>query len=126
MECFGYPDVVRSRRGIGRPLGLLVGLQGVRLGESGDIKEVHVVKKNVIYNHNKLTYNIYLLRDLEKIILNNVKYTQCKGYFKDAWSIDQSLFNNGIFNIIMTNAPCLKLDMTNNTIFLRGGKKSMW
>ncbi|KAJ2899829.1 Mitofusin FZO1 [Zalerion maritima] len=89
--------------------------------ENGGIEEVHAVHKNAVYNRNdESTYDVHQLKELEKIVLDNVKYTQCKVYIKDIRSIDQSLLNNGVVDIVLIDAPGLNSDTTKTTaIFTR-------
>lgn len=89
--------------------------------ENGGVEEVHAVHKHYVYNRNdESTYDVFQLRDLEKIVLDNVNYTQCKIYIKDVRSIDQSLINNGVVDIVLIDAPGLNSDTTKTTaIFTR-------
>jgi mitofusin len=89
--------------------------------ENGGIEEVHAIHKDVIYNrHDESTYDVYTLHDLEKLVTDNDKYTQCKVYLKDVRSIDESLLNNGVVDISIIDAPGLNLDTTKTTaVFAR-------
>lgn len=85
------------------------------------IEEVHAVHKNAIYDrHDETTYDVYSLRDLEKIVVDNTLYMQCKVYVKDVRTIDESLLNNGVVDIALIDAPGLNMDTTKTTaIFAR-------
>ncbi|PNP56761.1 hypothetical protein THARTR1_03457 [Trichoderma harzianum] len=89
--------------------------------ENAGIEEVHAVHKEMIYNRNdESTYDAYSLQELEKIVIDNEKYIQCKVYVKDARSIDESLLNNGVVDIALIDAPGLNSDTTKTTaIFAR-------
>ncbi|KAL3423239.1 Mitofusin FZO1 [Phlyctema vagabunda] len=89
--------------------------------ENGGIEEVHAVPKDIIYDrHDESTYDVYTLHDLEKIVIDNDKYTQCKVYVKDVRTIDESLLNNGVVDISIIDAPGLNLDTTKTTaVFAR-------
>lgn len=89
--------------------------------ENGGVEEVHAVHKETTYNRNdESSYDIYSLVDLEKIVVDNDKYTQCKVYVKDVRSIDQSLLNNGVVDIALIDAPGLNSDSVKTTaVFAR-------
>ncbi|KAK0711331.1 hypothetical protein B0H67DRAFT_491043 [Lasiosphaeris hirsuta] len=89
--------------------------------ENRGIEEVHAVHKDAVYNqHDETTYDVFTLRDLEKIVSDNDTYTQCKVYIKDARTIDESLLNNGVVDIALIDAPGLNMDTTKTTaIFAR-------
>ena len=89
--------------------------------ENGGIEEVHAIHKDVVYSrHDESTYDVYTLQDLEKLVTDNDKYTQCKVYVRDARSIDESLLNNGVVDISIIDAPGLNLDTTKTTaVFAR-------
>ncbi|KAL7935711.1 hypothetical protein V8C35DRAFT_298039 [Trichoderma chlorosporum] len=89
--------------------------------ENAGIEEVHAVHKEMIYNRNdESTYDAYSLQELEKIVIDNEKYVQCKVYVKDVRSIDESLLNNGVVDIALIDAPGLNSDTTKTTaIFAR-------
>ncbi|KAM4062315.1 dynamin family protein [Hirsutella rhossiliensis] len=85
------------------------------------IEEVHAVHKDATYNRNdESTFDVFPLKDLEKIVVDNETYTQCKVYVKDIRTIDQSLLNNGVVDIALIDAPGLNSDTTKTTaIFAR-------
>ncbi|KAL1844391.1 hypothetical protein VTJ49DRAFT_70 [Mycothermus thermophilus] len=89
--------------------------------ENCGIEEVHAVHKDAIYDrHDETTYDVYPLKDLEKIVVDNTLYMQCKVYVKDVRTIDESLLNNGVVDIALIDAPGLNMDTTKTTaIFAR-------
>jgi mitofusin len=89
--------------------------------ENGGMEEVHAIHKDVTYDrHDESTYDVYSLKDLEELVTDNEKYTQCKVYVKDVRSIDESLLNNGVVDISIIDAPGLNLDTTKTTaVFAR-------
>jgi mitofusin len=89
--------------------------------ENGGIEEVHAIHPDVIYNkHDETTFDVYLLKDLEKLVLDHDVYTQCKVYVRDVRSIDESLLNNGVVDISIIDAPGLNSDTTKTTaVFAR-------
>jgi mitofusin len=89
--------------------------------ENCGIEEVHAVHKNTIYDrHDETTYDVFSLQQLEKIVVDNEMYLQCKVYVKDARTIDESLLNNGVVDIALIDAPGLNMDTTKTTaIFAR-------
>ncbi|KAI1094390.1 hypothetical protein F5B19DRAFT_55361 [Rostrohypoxylon terebratum] len=89
--------------------------------ENAGIEEVHAVHMNAIYNrHDESTYDVFPLHELEKIVLDNETYMQCKVYVKDVRTIDESLLNNGVVDIALIDAPGLNSDTTKTTaVFAR-------
>ncbi|KAI0123907.1 transmembrane GTPase fzo1 [Xylariales sp. AK1849] len=89
--------------------------------ENGNVEEVHAVHKDAIYSRNdETTYDVFKLHELEKIVLDNNHYMQCKVYVKDVRTIDQSLLNNGVVDIALIDAPGLNSDTTKTTaVFAR-------
>ncbi|EXJ84005.1 mitofusin [Capronia epimyces CBS 606.96] len=89
--------------------------------ENGGIEEVHAVHKDSIYDRNdESTYDSYSLQELEKIVVENDRYMQCKVYIKDVRTIDQSLLNNGVVDIALIDAPGLNSDSVKTTaVFAR-------
>lgn len=89
--------------------------------ENGGIEEVHAVHIGVVYNrHDESSYDVFTLRELEKIVTDNETYAQCKVYIKDVRSIDESLLNNGVVDIAIIDAPGLNSDTTKTTaVFAR-------
>lgn len=89
--------------------------------ENSGLEEVHAVHKDATYNRNdESTYDVFKLSELEKIVVDNETYTQCKVYVKDTRTIDESLLNNGVVDIALIDAPGLNSDTTKTTaIFAR-------
>ncbi|KAJ4304240.1 mitofusin [Collariella sp. IMI 366227] len=89
--------------------------------ENCGIEEVHAVRINAVYDrHDETTYDVFSLRDLERIVVDNEVYMQCKVYVKDVRTIDESLLNNGVVDIALIDAPGLNMDTTKTTaIFAR-------
>lgn len=89
--------------------------------ENGGLEEVHAVHKDAIYNRNdESTYDAYSLQDLEKIVVDNERYMQCKVYVKDIRTVDESLLNNGVVDIALIDAPGLNSDSVKTTaVFAR-------
>ncbi|KKK19904.1 hypothetical protein P175DRAFT_0448517 [Aspergillus ochraceoroseus IBT 24754] len=89
--------------------------------ENSGVEEVHAVHKDRQYNRNdETTYDVYALRELENIVIDNSKYMQCKVYVKDVRTIDESLLNNGVVDIALIDAPGLNSDSLKTTaVFAR-------
>lgn len=89
--------------------------------ENSGLEEVHAVHKEAIYDRNdESTYDVYSLSELEKIVVDNETYLQCKVYVKDIRTIDESLLNNGVVDIALIDAPGLNSEMTKTTaVFAR-------
>ena len=89
--------------------------------ENGGLEEVHAVHKATSYNrHDESTYDVYLLEELEKIVVDNSTYSQCKVYVRDSRTIDQSRLNNGVVDIALSDAPGLNSDSLKTTaVFAR-------
>jgi mitofusin len=89
--------------------------------ENAGLEEVHAVHKDSTYNRlDESTYDVFSLEELEKIVIDNETYTQCKIYVKDTRTIDESLLNNGVVDIALIDAPGLNSDTTKTTaIFAR-------
>lgn len=89
--------------------------------ENAGVEEVHAVHKDHNYNRNdESTYDVYSLEQLEEIVTDNAKYTQCKVYVKDTRTIDESLLNNGVVDISIIDAPGLNSDSLKTTaVFAR-------
>lgn len=84
--------------------------------ENGGIEEVHAVHKDAVYDkHDESTYEVFAIKDLEKIVIDNERYAQCKVYVKDVRTIDESLLNNGVVDISIIDAPGLNADTTKTT-----------
>ena len=89
--------------------------------ENGGLEEAHAVHKETQYNQNdESTYDVYSLNQLEKVVTDNDRYTQCKVYVRDIRTIDQSLLNNGVVDISLIDAPGLNSDSLKTTaVFAR-------
>lgn len=89
--------------------------------ENAGIEEVHAVPLGMIYNrHDESTYTIFSLQDLEKIVTDNERFSQCKIYIRDIRSVDESLLNNGVVDIALIDAPGLNSDSVQTTaVFAR-------
>jgi mitofusin 2 len=89
--------------------------------DNGGVEEVHAVHKDSVYDRNdESTYDSYSLSELEKIVVDNDRYMQCKVYVKDVRTIDQSLLNNGVVDIALIDAPGLNSDSVKTTaVFAR-------
>ncbi|KAI9778838.1 MAG: mitofusin [Candelina submexicana] len=89
--------------------------------ENGGLEEVHAVHKDADYNRNdESTYDAYALKQLEQIVVDSDRYTQCKVYVRDIREVDQSLLNNGVVDISIIDAPGLNMDSLKTTaVFAR-------
>lgn len=89
--------------------------------ENGGIEEVHAVPVGVTYKRDdETTYQVYALKELEKIVTDNEKYSQCKVYVKDIRRVDESLLNNNVVDIALIDAPGLNADSLKTTaVFAR-------
>ncbi|KND86916.1 Transmembrane GTPase fzo1 [Tolypocladium ophioglossoides CBS 100239] len=89
--------------------------------ENARIEEVHAVHKNATYRRvDESTFDVFSLKELEKIVTDNEAYTQCKVYVKDIRPANESLLNNGVVDIALIDAPGLNSDTTKTTaIFAR-------
>ena len=89
--------------------------------ENGGFEEVHAVHKDAVYNRNdESTFDAYKLHELEKIVVDNDRYMQCKVYVKDIRSVDESLLSNGVVDIALIDAPGLNSDSVKTTaVFAR-------
>ncbi|KAH7038259.1 transmembrane GTPase fzo1 [Microdochium trichocladiopsis] len=89
--------------------------------ENSGIEEVHAIHMDAVYNRNdEGTYDVYPLKELENIVVDNTRYMQCKVYVKDVRTIDESLLNNGVVDIALIDAPGLNSDTTKTTaVFAR-------
>jgi mitofusin len=89
--------------------------------ENGMLEEVHAVPIGSQYNRNdESTYTVFNLRDLEKIVIDNERFSQCKIYIRDIRDVDESLLNNGVVDIALIDAPGLNADSIKTTaVFAR-------
>lgn len=89
--------------------------------ENGGIEEVHAVPVGVKYKRDdESTYHVFALKQLEQIVTDNDKYSQCKVYVKDIRRVDESLLNNNVVDIALIDAPGLNADSLKTTaVFAR-------
>jgi mitofusin len=89
--------------------------------ENGGVEEVHAVPVGRQYNRNdESTYTVFDLSDLEKIVVDNERFSQCKVYIRDIRAVDESLLNNGVVDIALIDAPGLNADSIKTTaVFAR-------
>jgi len=89
--------------------------------ENGGVEEVHAVPIGSTYNrHDESTYTVFDLKDLEKIVIDNEHFSQCKVYIKDIRDVDESILNNGVVDIALIDAPGLNADSLKTTaVFAR-------
>ncbi|KAG9240556.1 hypothetical protein BJ878DRAFT_570932 [Calycina marina] len=89
--------------------------------ENSSVEEVHAIWHGVTYNrHDESSYDVYSLHDLEQLVMEDTKYSNCKVYLRDVRSIDKSLLNNGVVDIAIIDAPSLNNDTTKTTaVFAR-------
>ncbi|KAF2686684.1 mitochondrial fusion GTPase protein [Lentithecium fluviatile CBS 122367] len=89
--------------------------------ENGGVEEVHAIPIGSVYNrHDESTYTVFDLSDLEKIVVDNERFEQCKVYIRDIRSVDESLLNNGVVDIALIDAPGLNSDSLKTTaVFAR-------
>ena len=91
------------------------------VSENGGVEEVHAIPHGSTYNRNdESTYDVYQLKQLEDIVVDSDRYSQCKIYIQDARAVDRSLLNNGVVDIALIDAPGLNNDSLKTTaIFAR-------
>ncbi|KAH7355793.1 mitochondrial fusion GTPase protein [Pyrenochaeta sp. MPI-SDFR-AT-0127] len=89
--------------------------------ENGGVEEVHAIPIGRVYNrHDESTYTVFSLSDLDKIVIDNERFDQCKIYIHDVRSVDESLLNNGVVDISLIDAPGLNSDSLKTTaVFAR-------
>ncbi len=89
--------------------------------ENGGVEEVHAVPIGSTYSRNdESTYVVFQLTDLEKIVVDNERFSQCKIYIKDIRDVDESILNNGVVDIALIDAPGLNADSIKTTaVFAR-------
>jgi mitofusin len=79
--------------------------------ENSGVEEVHAIPNGFTYNRNdERTFRVFQLHDLEKIVTDNERWSQCKIYIKDIRTVDESLLNNGVVDIALIDAPGLNHD----------------
>lgn len=89
--------------------------------ENGGVEEVHAIPIGAQYNrHDESTYAVFSLEDLDRIVTDNERFSQCKIYIHDIRSVDESLLNNGVVDIALIDAPGLNNDSLKTTaVFAR-------
>jgi GTPase SAR1 family protein len=89
--------------------------------ENGGVEEVHAIPHGSTYNrHDESTYVVFDLGDLEKIVIDNDRFSQCKVYIQDIRGVDESILNNGVVDIALIDAPGLNADSVMTTaVFAR-------
>lgn len=89
--------------------------------ENAGVEEVHAIPNGSVYNRNdESTYQVFALKQLEDIVVDNDRWSQCKIYIKDIRTVDQSLLNNGVVDIALIDAPGLNNDSLKTTaVFAR-------
>ncbi|KAF1918526.1 hypothetical protein BDU57DRAFT_445889 [Ampelomyces quisqualis] len=89
--------------------------------ENGGVEEVHAIPHGSTYKrHDESTYVVFDLKDLEKIVIDNDRFSQCKIYIQDIRGVDQSILNNGVVDIALIDAPGLNADSVMTTaVFAR-------
>jgi GTPase SAR1 family protein len=89
--------------------------------ENGGVEEVHAIPHGSTYNrHDESTYIVFDLKDLEKIVIDNEHFSQCKVYIEDIRGVDESILNNGVVDIALIDAPGLNADSIMTTaVFAR-------
>lgn len=89
--------------------------------ENGSVEEVHAIPHGSVYNRNdESTYQVFELKQLEDIVGDSDRFSQCKIYIRDVRSVDRSLLNNGVVDIALIDAPGLNNDSIKTTaVFAR-------
>ncbi|KAK4553897.1 mitofusin [Recurvomyces mirabilis] len=89
--------------------------------ENAGVEEVHAIPHGFVYSRNdESTYSVFDLKQLETIVVDGDRWSQCKIYIKDIRSVDQSLLNNGVVDIALIDAPGLNNDSLKTTaVFAR-------
>jgi mitofusin 2 len=91
------------------------------VSENAGVEEVHAIPHGFVYNRNdESTYETFALKQLEDIVVDADRWSQCKIYIKDIRPVDQSLLNNGVVDIALIDAPGLNNDSLKTTaVFAR-------
>jgi mitofusin len=89
--------------------------------ENTGVEEVHAIPHGSVYKRNdESTYQVYPLKQLEEIVIDGERWSQCKVYIRDIRPVDQSLLNNGVVDIALIDAPGLNNDSLKTTaVFAR-------
>ncbi|KAK3113051.1 mitofusin [Teratosphaeriaceae sp. CCFEE 6253] len=84
--------------------------------ENAEVEEVHAIPHGFVYNRNdESTYSVFALKQLEDIVVDGDRWSQCKIYVKDIRPVDQSLLTNGVVDIALIDAPGLNNDSLKTT-----------
>ncbi|KAL9050449.1 MAG: hypothetical protein Q9162_006630 [Coniocarpon cinnabarinum] len=91
------------------------------VGFNGGVEEVHAIPLGSTYDRNdERTYDVFPLSKLERIVIDNGHYGQCKVYIRDVRNVEESLLNNGVLDIALIDAPGLNSDSIKTTaVFAR-------
>lgn len=89
--------------------------------ENTGVEEVHAIPHGFVYNRNdESTYQVFPLKQLEDIVIDGERWSQCKVFIRDIRPVDQSLLNNGVVDIALIDAPGLNNDSLKTTaVFAR-------
>ncbi|KAK4963330.1 mitofusin [Elasticomyces elasticus] len=89
--------------------------------ENAGVEEVHAIPHGFVYSRNdESTYSVFDLKQLEDIVVDSDRWSQCKIYIKDIRPVNQSLLNNGVVDIALIDAPGLNNDSLKTTaVFAR-------
>jgi GTP-binding protein EngB required for normal cell division len=79
--------------------------------ENAGVEEVHAIPIGQQYNRDdERTYQVFAIKELEKIVIDDERWASCKIYIKDIRAVDESLLNNGVVDIALIDAPGLNKD----------------
>lgn len=79
--------------------------------ENADVEEVHAIPIGQQYNRDdESTYQVFAIKALEKIVIDDERWASCKIYIKDIRAVDESLLANGVVDIALIDAPGLNKD----------------
>ncbi|KAE9969776.1 hypothetical protein BLS_007173 [Venturia inaequalis] len=79
--------------------------------ENADVEEVHAIPIGQHYNRDdESTYQVFAIKALEKIVIDDERWASCKIYIKDIRAVDESLLANGVVDIALIDAPGLNKD----------------
>ncbi|KAK9453649.1 hypothetical protein V1511DRAFT_504106 [Dipodascopsis uninucleata] len=91
----------------------------VRLNDG--IEEVHAIPHGSTYDrHDERTYDVFPLKELERLAVSSEVYALLKIYVEDKRSPEESLLRNGVVDIALIDAPGLNMDsMQTTAVFAR-------
>ncbi|QDS75929.1 hypothetical protein FKW77_003012 [Venturia effusa] len=79
--------------------------------ENAGVEEVHAIPIGQHYNRDdERTYQVFAIKELENIVIDDERWASCKIYIKDIRAVDESLLNNGVVDIALIDAPGLNKD----------------